>query len=111
MLLFALGWKLRLGAGFDKTFRKAIRDAERTVVIRTQDGRSAFSYVFHDGRVSAHRGILEDATVQLVWDDPRIAVRAMLSKNPLDTFSAIGKGDLAIEGNLQDALWFNDLAG
>ena len=72
MLLFALGWKLRLGAGFDKTFRKAIRDAERTVVIRTQDGRSAFSYVFHDGRVSAHRGILEDATVQLVWDDPRI---------------------------------------
>ena len=41
---------------------------------------------------------------------PVAAVSAMLSTDELDTFSALGRGQLRIEGNLQDALWFSEIA-
>ncbi len=110
LLLRVLGWKLRLSARFDGAFRKRIAHVARIVAIRTSDGRAARSYVFRRGVVSASEGVHPDATVELVWDDARTALSAMLSRSPLDTFSAIGKGHLTIRGNLQDALWFNDVA-
>lgn len=109
-LLRVLGWKLRASCLFDASFRKRIAHVERVVAIRTRDGRAARSYSFLRGRVRATRGVHPDASVELVWDDARTALSAMLSRNPLDTFSAIGRGDLTIRGNLQDALWFNDVA-
>ena len=110
LLLFALELKLRWSARFNRVFRNKIRHVDRIVVIRTEDSRHARSFVFRNDRVSARWGIHPDATVQLIWDDVRTAVKAMLSKNKLDTFSAIGQGELTITGNLQDALWFNDVA-
>ena len=104
-----LGIKLRWSAWRDADFRKKIKRIKRIVVIRTEDGRQAQSYVFCDDAVRAQRGVHPDATAQLVWIDASTAISAMLSANPLDSFSAIGRGDLVIEGNLQDALWFSDL--
>ncbi len=110
LLLFALELKLRWCARFSRVFRGKIRYVDRIVVVRSEDGRHARSFIFRHDRVSAQRGVHPDATVQLIWDDVRTAVSVMLSKNELDTFSAIGQGELTIEGNLQDALWFNDVA-
>lgn len=110
-VLFLLGLKLRWSAWRDGEFRKRLRRVDRVIVIRTEDGRRARSYIFRDNTVRDHGGIDPGATAEMVWSDPGTAVRAMLSSNPLDNFSAIGRGDLAIRGNLQDALWFSDLAG
>jgi hypothetical protein len=110
-ILFLLGLKLRFSASFDGDFRKTIRGLDRIVVIRTLDGRRAHSYVFRDDTVRTRSGIHPGATVELVWDDSVVAAKTMLSGDPLATFSAMGRGDLAILGNLQDALWFSDLVG
>ena len=109
VLLMLLGIKLRWSAWRDANFRKKIKRINRIVVIRTEDGGQARSYVFSDDSVRSQRGVHPRATAQLVWVDAGIAISAMLSANPLDSFSAIGRGDLVIEGNLQDALWFSDL--
>ena len=108
-ILFLLGIKLRWSAWRDREFRKRLRRIDRVVVIRTVDGRQARSYVFRDDSVRSEGGIHPQATAELVWTDADTALKAMLSDNPLDNFSAIGRGDLSITGNLQDALWFSDL--
>jgi hypothetical protein len=107
-ILFLLGLKLRWSAWSNGDFRKRLRRLNRVVVIRTEDGRQARSYVFRNDSVHIQGGIHPEATVELVWADPDTAIKAMLSGNPLDNFSAIGRGDLSINGNLQDALWFSD---
>ena len=109
-ILFLLGVKLRWSAWRHDDFRKRLRRVERIIVIRTESGRPARTYVFSNDSVRDHGGIDPGATVEMVWSDVPTAVRAMLSSNPLDNFSAIGRGDLVIKGNLQDALWFSDLA-
>ena len=108
-ILFLLGLKLRWSAWRDGDFRKKLRRLNRVVVIRTQDGKQARSYVFRDDSVVIQGGVHPEATTELVWTDADTATKAMLSGNPLDNFSAIGRGDLSIIGNLQDALWFSEL--
>lgn len=109
LILFALGLKLRWSARFDTTFHKQLLDVDKLIVIRTRDGTRARSYHFRDGRVAVTAGVHPEANVALIWNEVSVAVSAMLSSNELDLFSAIGRGDLEIAGNLQDALWFSDL--
>lgn len=110
LLLWVLGWKLKLSALFSGTFQKTIRHRSCYIVIRTADGARARSFQFVQGVITVRAGAHPEATAELVWRDGATAVAAMLSKNPLDTFSAIGRGELSIQGNLQDALWFSDVA-
>ena len=111
VILLLLGLKLRWNAWRDASFRRQLRRLDRVVVIRTEDGRHARTYVFQDDTVRDHAGSDAQATAELVWSSASIAVQTMLSSNPLHSFSAIGRGDLTITGNLQDALWFSDLVG
>ena len=111
IVLFALGLKLRVSAWRDAGFRARLRRVDKLIVIRTADGRQARSFVFRDDTVRDHRGGDPAATAEMVWSDAGVALRTMLSASPLDNFSAIGRGDLVINGNLQDALWFSDIAG
>jgi hypothetical protein len=111
VVLYLLGLKLRWSAWRSAQFRAKLRRVERVIVIRTQDGRQARTYSFRDGTVRVHGGVDASATVEMVWRDARVATSVMLSGSQLENFSAIGRGDLAILGNLQDALWFSDLAG
>ena len=110
LILFALGWKLQWKARFDAAFRKQLRDVDRLIVVRTRDGTRARSYHFRDGGVAVTAGAHSGATVALIWNEVSVAVSTMLSKNELDLFSAIGRGDLEIAGNMQDALWFSEIA-
>ena len=108
IILFALGLKLRWSQWRDANFRKQVKRIDRIVVIRSEDGKAARSFVFRDGSLQVVGGVHPEATTELVWRDTAVAVKAMLSSNPLDTFSALGRGDMAILGNIQDALWFSD---
>lgn len=110
LVLIALGLKLQASALIDKAFRKKIRYINRTVVIRTADGKHSYTYIFRNNMVFSHPGGSKNATVELIWSDPETALKVMLSKEDLDTFSAMGKGELVVNGNFQDALWFTDIA-
>ncbi|WP_211826051.1 hypothetical protein [Kistimonas asteriae] len=110
LLLIALGFKLLASALFSKAFRKKIRYINRTVVIRTADGKHSHTYIFRRNMIFFHPGGSKNATVELIWSDKDTALKVMLSKEELDTFSAMGKGDLVIKGNFQDALWFTEIA-
>ncbi len=110
LLLYLLGLKLRWSAWRSAQFRARLRRVDRLIVIRTADGRHARSYVFRDDNVRHHGGADPAATAEMVWSDAGVAFRTMLASSVLDNFSAIGRGDLVINGNLQDALWFSDIA-
>lgn len=110
LILIALGLKLQASALFDKAFRKKIRYIKKTIVIKTADGKHSHTYFFRNNKVLARPGGSKKATVELIWSDPETALRVMLSKEELDTFSAMGKGELEIKGNFQDALWFTEVA-
>lgn len=109
LVLLALGLKLQASALFSKEFRKKIRYINRTVVISTADGGCSHTYIFRNNMVFSHPGGSDNATVELVWTDAKTALKVMLSDEALDTFSAMGKGDLVVKGNFQDALWFTDI--
>ena len=110
LVLMALGAKLQASALFSKEFRKKIRHMDRTIVIRTANNKHSHTYVFRNNKFYHYPLSSKKATVELVWKNPNTALRTMLSDEELDSFSAIGKGDLVIKGNFQDALWFTEIA-
>lgn len=111
LLLYLLGVKLRWSARLSARFRARLRRVDRLIVIRTADGRYARSYLFRADTVRHRGGVDPEATAEMVWSDAAVAFRTMLAASVIENFSAIGRGDLVINGNLQDALWFSDIAG
>jgi hypothetical protein len=110
VLLFLLGLKLRMSALISSTFRKQLRNESFVIVIRTAGGGAARTFRIHGGRIRSRSGRDQPADTELVWCDPQTAVRTMLSSDELDSFSAIGKAQLRVLGNLENALRFMDLA-
>jgi hypothetical protein len=110
LLLFVLGVKLKVTAWLSPAFRKALRQGDFVLVIRTDRPGEARTFIIRDGAVHSHRGRDEAADTELVWCDADTAVRAMLSKNELDVLSAIGRWQVRVLGNISHALRFMDLA-
>ena len=110
ILLFALALKLRVSALISQAFRKRLRSRDFVIVIRTAEQGPARTFWIHGGRVRSRAGRDRSADPELVWCDPQTAVRIMLSSDELDSFSAIGKAQLRVLGNLENALRFMDLA-
>jgi hypothetical protein len=111
LLLFALSMRLRLRHRLSAEFRKKLRERACVLVMRTEDGRQARTFTFRDGQVRSRAGWDRAADTELVWCDADTAVKAMLSRDELDMFSAIGRSQLRILGNLAYALWFTEVAG
>jgi len=109
-LLFLLALKLRLSAWLSAAFRKRLRNESFAIVIRTAEAGPARTFRIHGGRIRSSRGRDRSADTELVWCDPETAVRVMLSSDELDSFSAIGKAQLRVFGNFENALRFMDLA-
>lgn len=111
LLLLAIAAKLRLSWLTSPYFRKLARRENFVLAIRTADGARARSYHFRNGWFWSRRGASGRADTELAWFDEDTAVRALLSKNELDVYSAIGSTRLRILGNFKYALWFMKLAG
>ncbi len=111
LLLAVLGIKLRLSAIFSASFRTKLRKRDLVLVIRTDAKKEARTYLIKEGRVRSRAGRDRSVETEMVWCDRDTAVRVMLSKNELDGFSAIGRGQLRILGNFENAFWFLELAG
>jgi hypothetical protein len=110
LLLHLLGLKLRVSALLSAAFRKRLRTEDFEIVVRTAQGGPARTFRIRGGRVRSRRGRGRSPDTELVWCDPQTAVRIMLSSEELDSFSAIGTGQLRVVGNLENALRFMELA-
>jgi hypothetical protein len=110
LLLFVLGLKLKASSWLSPAFRKALRQGDFVLVIRTDRPGEARTFVIRDGAVKSHRGRDGAADTELVWCDADTAVRSMLSKNEMDVLSAIGKWQVRVLGDMSHALRFMDLA-
>ncbi len=110
LLLTALGIKLELQSLSSKEFRKELSDSQFTLVIRSEKDSVAHTYYVKNGFVLAIPGACRKPDTELVWDNAETGLRAMLSKNELDIYSAIGSGKLKIKGNFANALTFMSIA-
>lgn len=110
LLLLLLGLKLRVSALLSPAFRKRLRSEDFEIVVRAAGEGPARSFRIRSGRIRSRWGRGRSPDTELVWCDPQTAVRTMLSSEELDTFSAIGTGQLRVVGNLENALRFMDLA-
>ncbi|WP_319522760.1 hypothetical protein [uncultured Desulfosarcina sp.] len=110
LLLFALGLKLRITAMFSKAFRKRVRRKDFSLTIQASDSGRSRTFYLKRGRIRSTGRKNRQTDTELLWCDAKTAVRVMLSKNDLDGFSAIGRRDLRIFGDFENALLFMDLA-
>lgn len=110
LLLFVLALKLRLVALFSSAFRKKLRKKDFTIAIRAADSERARTFRIEKGRVRSRAGRDPSVDTELLWRDTGTAIRTMLSSNELDAFSAIGRTELRVLGNFENALWFMELA-
>lgn len=111
LLLFVLGVRLKLRRRLSAESGKKLRERDCVLVMRTEDGKQARTFIFRGGQVGSRGGWDRSADTELVWCDADTAVKAMLSRDELDLFSAIGRSQLRILGNLAYALWFTEVAG
>ena len=110
LLLAGLDLKLRFTALTRPGFRKLLRKKNCVLVIGTDKRLETRTFRFHNGRIVSYPGRARNADTELVWCDADTAVRTMLSDNELDAFSAIGRSQLRIVGNFDNAMWFMELA-
>lgn len=110
LLLLGLDIKLRFTALTRRGFRKLLRKKDCVLVIRTEKPFEARTFRFRNGRILSYPGGSRKADTELVWCDADTAVKTMLSDNELDAFSAIGRSQLRIVGNFDNAIWFMELA-
>jgi len=110
LLLFVLALKLRISALLSQAFRKRLRKRDFVLVICIEGTGRARTFRVRNGRLRSRFGPTSSADTELIWCDERTAIRVMLSKNELDAFSAIGRGQLRIKGNFESAMVFMELA-
>ena len=110
LLLYVLKLKLRLTALLRSAFREKLREKDCVLVIRTQDGQQARSFCFAGGTMTSSRGRHPSPDTELVWTDAATAFRIMAKNQETALLEAIGKSQLSIQGNLEFALWFTELA-
>lgn len=110
LLLYVLKLKLKLTALVRSDFREKLREKDCVLVIRTRDGKQGRSFCFSKGAMTSGRGRHPAPDTELVWNDAATAFRIMAKNQETALLEAIGKSQLRIEGNLEFALWFTELA-
>jgi len=110
LLLYVLKLKLKLTALLRAGFREKLREKDCVLVIRTRDGKQGRSFRFAKGSMTSRRGRHPTPDTELVWNDASTAFRIMAKNQEMALLEAIGKSQLRIEGNLEYALWFTELA-
>jgi len=110
LLLYVLKLKLKLSALMRSAFREKLREKDCVLVIRTQDGKRGRSFCFSKGMMCSRAGRHPKPDTELVWNDAATAFKTMIQSEDSALLEAIGKSQLKIEGNLEFALWFTEIA-
>ncbi|MBN1533372.1 MAG: SCP2 sterol-binding domain-containing protein [Spirochaetes bacterium] len=107
LLLLIISRKLKKASRNNMKFNEYIKDKKTTVLIKTEDGKKARSFIFNNGRVTSSRGCQLKADVSLTWQDAATGFSVMSSGKEASTMEAIQEGKLKIEGDANQALWFS----
>jgi hypothetical protein len=110
ILLYILGRKLIKKALTNADFKKKISEKKCTVLIKTADNKKGRYFTFANGSVASTSGIAANPTVSLVWKDAAIGFSTLASSDESKSMKALENGDLQLEGDIETALWFTDVA-
>jgi len=110
LLLYALKLKLKFVALKSAAFREKLKEKDCVLVIRTTDRKQSRWFCFSKGKMTSKRGGHAQPDTELVWDDATTAFKVMSSSEETAILEAIGRSQLKIEGNLEFALWFTEIA-
>lgn len=108
LLLFALGWILKIASLGSKKFKRYISKTDVRILIRTESGKHARLFRFNKGQVSSRGGNHAAFDVALTFKDAVTGFAVLTSKQKDASFNAAAEGKLKIEGMSFYAQWFED---
>ncbi|MEE3320749.1 MAG: hypothetical protein VX258_08665 [Pseudomonadota bacterium] len=111
LVLLILGWRLRWLAWRDEGFRKQLENRNVVMQWRTFTGKPARWFHFTPGKVVAKGGINPSPTVTLNFKDADYAFATLkqAGKNQMAFMEGMQAGDIKIEGDPGQLMWFMTL--
>ena len=77
-----------------------MNETDFTSVIRTKDGKTKRSYIFHKGKISTIKGDIDTPDLQVIWQDEETAMKLANKLNDPKTFmKALADGSLLFKGS------------
>ncbi len=111
LVLLVLGWRLRWMALRNAGFRKQLENSNVVMQCRTFKGKPALSFHFTPGKVVSRGGLHSQPTVTLNFKDAGYAFRTLqvAGKNQMAFMEGMQAGDIKIEGDPGQLMWFMTL--
>ena len=111
LVLLVLGWRLRWLAWRNEGFRKQLENRNVVMQWRTFNGKPARWFQFTPGKVEAKGGIHPAPTVTLNFKDAGYAFDTLqkAGKNQMAFMEGMQSGDIKIEGDPGQLMWFMTL--
>lgn len=111
LVLLILGWRLRWLAWRNEGFRKQLENRNVVMQWRTFPGKPARWFQFTPGKVIAKAGLHEAPTVTLNFKDGDYAFTTLkkAGKNQMAFMEGMQAGDIKIEGDPGQLMWFMTL--
>lgn len=108
--LFVLDKTLNAMALVFPDFKEELKKKNITVQLKLRDNSFGRLLTIKDGKVSGQYGVFDNATVNMVFEDWRIAKEVTaLIRNQMDFVNAAKQGQLQLLGPDDDAMWFSAL--
>lgn len=111
LVLLVLGWRLRWLAWRNAGFRKQLENRNVIMQWRIFKGKPARSFHFTPGKVVSSGGLHDKPTVTLNFKDASYAFRTLqvAGKNQMAFMEGMQAGDIKIEGDPGQLMWFMTL--
>lgn len=111
LVLLLLGWRLRWLAWRCEGFRKQLENRNVVMQWRTFNGKTARWFHFTPGKVQARSGLHPQSTVCLNFRDAGYAFTTLkvAGKNQMAFMEGMQAGDIKIEGDPGQLMWFMTL--
>ncbi|KGD63752.1 hypothetical protein Y5S_02959 [Alcanivorax nanhaiticus] len=111
LVLLILGWRLRWLAWRNEGFRAQLENRNVVMQWRTFPGKPARWFQFTPGKVVAKGGLHEAPTVTLNFKDGDYAFTTLkkAGKNQMAFMEGMQAGDIKIEGDPGQLMWFMTL--
>ena len=111
LMMLILGWRLRWLGWRNPDFRKQLENRDVVMQWRTFPGKPARWFQFTPGKVVARGGLHEAPTVTLNFKDGDYAFTTLkkAGKNQMAFMEGMQAGDIKIEGDPGQLMWFMTL--
>jgi hypothetical protein len=111
IVMFILAWRLRWLGKHNEGFRKQLQKRQVVMQWRTFDGNPARWFHFQESGVVSSSGLHGQGTITLNFRDAAYAFTTLRisGKNQMVFMEGMQKGDIKIEGDAGQLMWFMSL--